>query len=174
MQQRNDCATCQDFASCGQRDIIRLAPSEHSVGELVEDYVLLIRQLGGNAGNVRPGDIAKRLGVNVGSVTRAIQRLSRDGYVDSEKNRYVRLTEKGLRLAADVEYRRDSVIRFLTSFGVSPCAANRDASGLKHFIGPETLRVLVSLFTERESFKSRVGCSHRCFCPTGSCAIPKR
>jgi DtxR family manganese transport transcriptional regulator len=172
MHTKSECATCLDFASCGQRDVVRLQPSSDLVSELVEDYVLLIHQLGGSNGNIRPGELASRLGVNVGSVTRALQRLSRDGYVEVERSRSVCLTKKGQRLASDVEYRRDTVVRFLTSFGVSPCIANRDATGLKHFVGPETLRVLVTLFTERESFKSRMACSHRCFCPTGTCAVP--
>jgi DtxR family manganese transport transcriptional regulator len=171
MHRASDCSGCFDFAVCTKRDLLTPRRSE-PVSALAEDYVLLLRDLGGNAGKVKPGDLASRLNVSVGTVTRALQRLTRDGYVEVEKGKSATLTAKGLRLASDVEYRRDTIVRFLTAFGVSPCVATRDANGLKHFLGPESLRVFVSLFTEREAFKSQAQCTTRCFCPTGSCAIP--
>src|SRR5262249_1791104 len=67
--------------------------------EMAEDYVELIADLIERKGEARLVDLAECLGVSKPTVNGAIQRLQRDGLVNSEPYRSIFLTEKGRGLA---------------------------------------------------------------------------
>ncbi|MEO1909037.1 MAG: MarR family transcriptional regulator, partial [Paracoccus sp. (in: a-proteobacteria)] len=69
--------------------------------ELAEDYVELIAELIHEQGEARPVDIAARLGVRAPTVTKALDRLAREGLITRERYRSVFLTEEGRRLALE-------------------------------------------------------------------------
>jgi DNA-binding MarR family transcriptional regulator len=69
---------------------------------LLEDYVELIDDLLGSAGEARPTDIARRLGVSHATAIKAIARLKREGLATARPYRGVFLTQSGQALAARV------------------------------------------------------------------------
>src|SRR6202142_1000894 len=66
---------------------------------LLEDYVELIADLLASAGEARPTDIARRLGVSHAPAIKTISRLKRAGMATARPYRGVFLTEKGNELA---------------------------------------------------------------------------
>ena len=64
---------------------------------LLEDYVELIADLLQDAGEARPTDIARRLGVSHATAIKTIARLKRTGLATARPYRGVFLTEKGKR-----------------------------------------------------------------------------
>src|ERR1700678_1189539 len=72
---------------------------------LLEDYVELIADLLQNAGEARPTDIARRLGVSHATAVKTISRLKRAGLATARPYRGVFLTEKGQALADRVRIR---------------------------------------------------------------------
>lgn len=108
--------------------------------ELAEDYVEIIASLIAEQGEARVVDIARRLGVTQVTVTRAVARLQRDGLVSSRPYRAIFLTEPGQELAEMCERRHRVVVDFLRCIGVPAEAAERDAEGIEHHVGEETLR----------------------------------
>ena len=62
--------------------------------ELAEDYVELIADLIVSSGEARAADIARRLGVAHPTVVKTINRLQRDGLVESQPYRSIFLTEE--------------------------------------------------------------------------------
>lgn len=107
--------------------------------ELAEDYVEMIDDLIAECGEARAADLADRFGVSPGTVARTIQRLARDGLVESQPYRSIFLTALGKKVADDVRSRHRLVRDFLVTIGVSPEAAELDAEGIEHHVGDETL-----------------------------------
>ena len=107
--------------------------------ELAEDYVEMIDDLIREKGEARLVDLAGRFGVAPGTVTRTVQRLTRDGLVISEPYRAIHLTEEGRRIACDARARHELVRATLVALGVPESAADADAEGIEHHVGKETL-----------------------------------
>lgn len=107
--------------------------------ELAEDYVELIADLIEARGEARAVDLAERLGVTHASVNKTVQRLIRDGLVQSRPYRAIFLTEAGRALAREVRERHILVRDFLIALGIDPETADVDAEGIEHHVSPKTL-----------------------------------
>ncbi|WP_108862377.1 manganese-binding transcriptional regulator MntR [Ruegeria sp. Alg231-54] len=118
--------------------------------EMVEDYVELIAELIHERGAARPVEIAERLGVTQPTVSKNLSRLKREGLIEHEPYRSLRLTEAGRQLAEACRKRHRIVVDFLVALGVSRDVAEHDAEGIEHHVSEETLGVFRA-FTERES-----------------------
>lgn len=112
---------------------------DHSV-EIVEDYVELISDLIEIHGEARLVDLASHLGVSRPTVNATVQRLQKDGFVDSKPYRAIFLTDKGRELAEWSRARHKIVLEFLHAIGVPPDIAEADAEGMEHHVSDETLR----------------------------------
>jgi DtxR family manganese transport transcriptional regulator len=107
--------------------------------ELAEDYVELIADLIAAEGEARAVDLATRLGVTHATVNKAVQRLMREGLVESRPYRAIFLTAEGQALAARVRARHSLVRDFLLALGVDRETAESDAEGIEHHVSPKTL-----------------------------------
>ena len=112
--------------------------------ELAEDYVELIAELIHEQGEARPVDIAARLGVRAPTVTKALDRLAREGLITRERYRSVFLTEEGRRLALECRRRHAIVLRFLIRLGLDAETAERDAEGIEHHVSDRTLALFAA------------------------------
>lgn len=131
-----------DLADSGRRAaLFQRVRNDHSV-EIAEDYVELISDLIESLGEARPVDLASLLGVTRPTVTATIQRLQKDGFVDSRPYRSIFLTDKGRELAEWSRARHRVVLDFLHAIGVPPDIAEADAEGLEHHLSDETLEAL--------------------------------
>ncbi|MEM9668282.1 MAG: manganese-binding transcriptional regulator MntR [Pseudomonadota bacterium] len=113
--------------------------------ELAEDYVELIEDLIETSGEARPADIANCLGISRSTATLAIQRLQKQGYVDTEPYRSVTLTEEGRALAAKARRRHEILYDFLIALGISEDIAFSDSEGMEHHVSEETLAAFQQL-----------------------------
>jgi DtxR family manganese transport transcriptional regulator len=107
---------------------------------LLEDYVELIADLLASAGEARPTDIARRLGVSHATAIKTISRLKRAGMATARPYRGVFLTEAGTALAHRVRARHRLVVDVLRAIGVPPEAAESDAEGIEHHVSETTLK----------------------------------
>lgn len=106
---------------------------------VLEDYVELIADLLATAGEARPTDIARRLGVSHATAIKSIGRLKREGLATSKPYRGVFLTEAGHALAGRVRARHRTVVDLLLAVGVPLEAAELDAEGIEHHVSEATL-----------------------------------
>ena len=106
---------------------------------VLEDYVELIDDLHAEAGEARPTDIARRLGVSHATAIKSIGRLKREGFATSKLYRGVFLTETGRNLAARVRQRHRLVVDLLIAVGVPPDCAECDAEGIEHHVSDTAL-----------------------------------
>jgi DtxR family manganese transport transcriptional regulator len=109
-------------------------------GALLEDYVELIADLLASAGEARPTDIARRLGVSHATAIKTISRLKREGFATARPYRGVFLTASGHELAARVRARHRLVVDVLLALGVPAESAEADAEGIEHHVSETTLR----------------------------------
>jgi len=107
---------------------------------LLEDYVELIADLLASAGEARPTDIARRLGVSHATAIKTISRLKRAGMATARPYRGVFLTEAGTALALRVRARHRLVVDVLRAIGVPAEAAEADAEGIEHHVSETTLK----------------------------------
>ncbi len=113
--------------------------------EVAEDYVEMIAELITETGEARAVDLAQRFGVTAPTVNATIQRLVREGYVETQPYRSIFLTEAGWSLAKICAGRHAIVRDFLLLIGVTPATAEADAEGLEHHVSPETLEAFKTM-----------------------------
>jgi DtxR family manganese transport transcriptional regulator len=109
-------------------------------GALLEDYVELISDLLGGAGEARPTDIARRMGVSHATAIKTVSRLKRAGLATARPYRGIFLTEKGHALAERVRARHRLVVDLLCAIGVPLESAEADAEGIEHYVSETTLQ----------------------------------
>ena len=111
------------------------------LSEVMEDYVEMIADLIEETGEARAVDLAARFGVTSPTVNATIQRLQRDGLVETRPYRSIFLTEAGVTLANACKERHQIVHDFLVSLGVPSDIADADAEGMEHHISHQTLEL---------------------------------
>jgi DtxR family manganese transport transcriptional regulator len=116
---------------------------------LIEDYVELIADLLATAGEARPTDIARRLGVSHATAIKTIARVKREGMATARPYRGVFLTPAGEQLAARVRTRHRLVVDVLIALGVPAEAAESDAEGIEHHVSDVTLKAF-TLFLQSQ------------------------
>ena len=117
---------------------------------LLEDYVELIADLLASAGEARPTDIARRLGVSHVTAIKTISRLKRAGMATARPYRGVFLTEAGTALANKVRARHRLVVDVLRALGVPAEAAEADAEGIEHYVSETTLKAFARFLQSRQ------------------------
>ena len=107
--------------------------------EVAEDYVEMIAELIEETGEARAVDLATRFGVTSPTVNATIQRLQREGLVESKPYRSIFLTQAGTQLAKESRDKQRVVRDFLIAIGVNNDVAEQDAEGVEHHVSEETL-----------------------------------
>lgn len=115
---------------------------ESHASETAEDYVELIDTLIVANGEARAVEMARRMGVSQVTVGRTLERLRRDGLVDWEPYRSIRLTDAGTELAQRARERHQVVLNLLLRLGVDPTTAEVDAEGIEHHVSETTLQAI--------------------------------
>ena len=107
--------------------------------EIAEDYVEMISDLIAETGEARAVDLASRFGVTSPTVNATIQRLQREGLVESRPYRSIFLTQAGKKLAEASRAKHQIVRDFFIAIGVNKDVAEQDAEGVEHHVSEQTL-----------------------------------
>ncbi len=116
----------------------RRTRSDHAK-ETAEDYVEAIDEIHSAQGRCRVVDLARRFDVSHVTVTKVIARLKREGLVESEPYRPLKLTVRGRDLASRSRKTHEIVYQFLRAIGVSEPTAAIDTEGIEHHVSRQTL-----------------------------------
>src|SRR5690625_6057049 len=100
----------------------------------MEDYIELIYNLIDMKGYARVSDIAEELEVHPSSVTKMVQKLDKDDFVNYEKYRGFVLTEKGEKIGKKLVFRHDLLEDFLDIIGVEKENIYDDVEGIEHHL----------------------------------------
>jgi DtxR family manganese transport transcriptional regulator len=113
-----------------------------AASELAADYLELIEDLITECGEARATDLATRMGVSHVTISKALQRLMRGGYVTYRPYRSIFLTESGRAIAKAAREKHLTMLNFLLSIGVPADIAEQDAEGMEHHVSTETLSAM--------------------------------
>lgn len=105
----------------------------------MEDYLEVIFELIEHKGYSTTGDISTYLNVSSPSVTKMVQRLRDTGYLEYEKYKGLKLTEKGMEVAKGIRQRHGIITEFLMILGVDEEAAHRATEGMEHYLELKTV-----------------------------------
>lgn len=119
----------------------------------MEDYIEIIYNLIETKGYARVIDIAEALLVHPSSVTKMVQKLDKDNYVNYEKYRGFVLTDKGNKVGKRLVFRHDLLEEFLEIIGVDEENIYDDVEGIEHHLSwnaIDRIADLVDYFKEDE------------------------
>ena len=108
-------------------------------GEMYLETILILSR---KKANVRAIDICEHMGYSKPSVSRAVGLLKEGGYVTSDKDGFLSLTEVGLETAEKILARHKVITEYLIKLGVSPDTASNDACKIEHVISDESFEAI--------------------------------
>ncbi|MDE6195544.1 MAG: metal-dependent transcriptional regulator [Erysipelotrichaceae bacterium] len=113
-----------------------------AIQESGENYLETILILEKRNEVVRSVDIAKELHFSKPSVSRAVNVLKNDGYIEIEKGGSIHLTTEGRKIAEQIYERHLLLTEYLIYIGVNEQTAMEDACRMEHIISQETFDCL--------------------------------
>ena len=99
-----------------------------------EMYLESIHVLGKKLGYVRSIDISEYMGYSKPSVSRAVNLLKTNGYIDIDEENHITLTDSGREIAEKIYTRHTVLTRMLVALGVPEDVASEDACRMEHAI----------------------------------------
>ena len=113
-----------------------------AIQESGEMYLETILVLSETHPTVRAIDVSEEMGFSKPSVSRALAILKNDGYVVSDANGYLTLTDAGKKIAEKIYERHTTISQFLINLGVDPEVAADDACKIEHHISDQSFEAL--------------------------------
>ncbi len=113
----------------------------------MEDYLEIISELVELKGYATTLDISRYMNVSAPSVTKMLQRLDENDYLEYEKYHGINLTEKGNHLAESIRQKHGILLEFFEILGIGHETANQDVEGIEHHLNPKTIRQLRKFIT---------------------------
>ncbi|PWU68538.1 MULTISPECIES: transcriptional regulator MntR [Gracilibacillus] len=122
----------------------------------MEDYIEQIYLLIESKGYARVSAIAEALQVQPSSVTKMVQKLDKDEYLNYEKYQGLVLTPKGKKIGKRLVYRHELLEQFLRIIGVEEDNIYTDVEGIEHHLSWNSIDRIGDLVQYLEEKKERV------------------
>ena len=113
----------------------------------MEDYLEIISELVELKGYATTLDISRYMHVSAPSVTKMLQRLDGNGFLEYERYHGINLTKKGIQVAEGIRQKHGILLEFFEILGVGYETANQDAEGIEHHLNPKTIKQLRKFIT---------------------------
>ncbi|MCR4721169.1 MAG: metal-dependent transcriptional regulator [Lachnospiraceae bacterium] len=107
-----------------------------------EMYLETILVLSKEKASVRSIDVADYMNFSKPSVSRAVNKLKDDGYLNMSPEGFLTLTKKGLEIAQTIYERHVVLTKILVKLGVDEAVAAEDACKIEHDISAVTFDAL--------------------------------
>lgn len=108
-------------------------------GEMYLETILILSQ---QKSGVRAVDVGEQLGFSKPSVSRGVHILMDAGYVFTDENGFLKLSDTGRAIAEKIYARHKILSAFLRRIGVSEEVAVEDACKVEHYISDETYEAI--------------------------------
>ena len=113
----------------------------------MEDYLEIIAELVELKGYATTLDISRYMNVSAPSVTKMLQRLDENGFLEYEKYHGINLTSKGTHVAEGIRQKHGILLEFFEILGIEYDTANQDTEGIEHHLNPKTIKQLRKFIT---------------------------
>lgn len=121
-----------------------------TVRESGEMYLEAILVLARKSGYVRSIDVSEYLGYSKPSVSRAMGILREGGYILTEKDGAITLTDSGKKLAETIYERHTVLSELLIRLGVDEKTATDDACRIEHVISDESFQAIKQYYYQHK------------------------
>lgn len=112
-----------------------------------EDYLEVIHDIASQGESVCVSEIAQRKKISKPSVTNALRRLEKYGFIRHGKYDYVELTKAGEEKAKGLASKHAVLKKFLTDvLSVPPRVADADACVIEHCVSDVTIKAVINFF----------------------------
>ena len=108
-------------------------------GQMYLETILVLTK---NSSCVRAVDVGEYMGFSKPSVSRALGLLKKGGYVTTDADGFLSLTENGRDVAMKMYERHKLLTAFLTELGVSEQTASVDACKIEHHLSDESFEAI--------------------------------
>lgn len=115
-----------------------------------EMYLETIYVLSQKLPAVRSIDVGEYMGYSKPSVSRAVGLLKQGGYVTTNEEGHLLLTDKGQKLASKTYERHEVLCDFFVRLGVDAEVASEDACKIEHHMSDETFEAIKQLVLNME------------------------
>ena len=110
--------------------------------ESAEMYLETIYELSLSSSSVRSIDVAESMGYSKPSVSRAVGLLKQGGYLITDTDGFLVLTDSGLAIAQNIHERHNVLSQLLEAIGVDKKTAAEDACKIEHVISEATFQAI--------------------------------
>ena len=117
------------------------------IRESAEDYLEAILYLSKTHEHVRSIDVVHHLGFSKPSVSVYLKNLRINGYINTDTNGHITLTDEGMSIATKIYERHQVLTDILVKLGVSKEVALEDACRLEHALSDESFDALKKYYT---------------------------
>ena len=118
--------------------------------ESEEMYLETILLLKNKMGQVRSIDVVEELGYAKSSVSRAVNLLKKNGYIDIDGAGSINLTDAGKAKATDIFERHRVITELLCSIGANEAIAEENACRIEHVISPELFEIMKNFLENKK------------------------
>ena len=125
----------------------------HKLQESGEMYLETILILTHQKSYVRSIDVVEYMGFSKPSVSRAVNLLKSENYIEIDRDGHITLTETGREIAERIYDSHKLLTRLLISLGVDPEIAQEDACKMEHDISRETFHAIKQFLDGQETVK---------------------
>lgn len=115
----------------------------HESGEMYLESILVLNE---QKPHVRSIDVAEYMGFSKPSVSRAVNLLKSENYIDIDEYGFLTLTETGAAVANKIYERHQVISALLIKLGVDEKIATDDACAIEHVISDESFSALKKYF----------------------------
>ena len=115
-----------------------------------EMYLESILVLGNEKENVRSIDVAEHMGYSKASISRAMSKLRKDGYIVIDGNGHITLTDSGRKIAETIYDRHIVLTGVLRGLGVDEETAVNDACKIEHYISEKSFEAMKKYIAEHQ------------------------
>ncbi len=112
------------------------------IHESAENYLETILVIEKQKGAVRSIDIANELGFSKPSVSVAMKNLRENGYITTDSDGYMILSDSGREIAERMYERHVMLTEWLVSLGVDRECAVEDACRIEHVLSPDSFEAI--------------------------------
>lgn len=119
----------------------------HQSGEMYLETILILSK---SIGRVRSLDVANYMNFSKPSVSRGVGILKKGGYLTSDEDGFLSLTETGREIAEKIYERHNVISETLQKLGVDPETASEDACKIEHVISDRSFAALKEHFVRGE------------------------
>lgn len=120
------------------------------IKESAENYLETILMLKKKNGHVRSIDVANELGFTKPSVSVAMKNFREEGYIVTDADGGISLTEKGMEIAERVYERHGVIAQALILLGVDEQTAYEDSCKIEHDISQQSFEKIKDFLEKRK------------------------